>query len=72
MASVSGVKRAAEELSAKSGPAGGAKSAQPAAKRGRKPKVPAEVKLQPIKKCLNDHVKRLAKMVDDDWHDGKQ
>ncbi|GAQ85154.1 hypothetical protein KFL_002210200 [Klebsormidium nitens] len=41
--------------------------APPEAKKGRKPE---EIKLQPIKKSLNDRVKRLAKMVDLDWHDG--
>jgi hypothetical protein len=47
-------------------------NAPPAAKKGRKPKVPAEIKLQPIKKTLNGHVKTLARMVNRDWHDGER
>lgn len=46
-------------------------NAAPAAKKGRKAKVPAEIKLQPIKKTLNGHVKTLARMVNSNWHDGE-
>lgn len=60
-----GVKRPLEEQP----PSKANAIAVPEPKKGRKPE---EIKLQPIKKSLNDRVKKLAKMVDLDWHDGEK